>query len=75
LGCVEKISARIMNEVKRINRVVYDITGKPPPAIDWELKYIFFCCVNFIFNNQILRKILYNNINVWLDYSLVFRKC
>ncbi|TKD55681.1 hypothetical protein FBF75_17340 [Bacillus sp. S2(2019)] len=58
-----------------MNRVVYDITGKPPAAIDRELKYIFFCCVNFIFNNQILRKILYNNINVWLDYSLVFRKC
>jgi GMP synthase (glutamine-hydrolysing) len=31
-----KISARIINEVRGINRVVYDISGKPPATIEWE---------------------------------------
>ena len=31
-----KVSNRIINEVKGINRVVYDVSGKPPATIEWE---------------------------------------
>ena len=31
-----RISTRVINEVKGINRVVYDISSKPPATIEWE---------------------------------------
>ncbi|NLA85605.1 MAG: GMP synthase (glutamine-hydrolyzing), partial [Clostridiales bacterium] len=31
-----KVSGRIVNEVKHVNRIVYDITGKPPATIEFE---------------------------------------
>jgi len=33
---LERLSNRIINEVKGVNRVVYDISSKPPSTIEWE---------------------------------------
>lgn len=33
---LEKISSRVINEVKGVNRVAYDISSKPPSTIEWE---------------------------------------
>ena len=35
-GLLEKISLRITNEVRGLNRVVLDLTSKPPGTIEWE---------------------------------------
>src|SRR5439155_11179291 len=41
---LENISTKITNKVKGINRIVYDISNKPPSTIEWEYQKSFFLC-------------------------------
>jgi GMP synthase (glutamine-hydrolysing) len=36
LDFLARVSDRIINEVRGVNRVVYDLSSKPPATIEWE---------------------------------------